>query len=288
MAVVEIQSGGLFQGGRVSTPSGDVGQSYIAYRDTFTTDEYLFRFPSGASTSLTFGIPSMVFIDNANNDHEMQVVVSVTNQTFPIPANATGLWPIDASDGSTVSVTSAGNASGKVEVIFYNYNRASPFVYYKYGTNQVTVTVPDGADVALGSTDDPVIVNPLTNATLLSYTKGILTQLVNIATNTVTSLTRLTSIVTNTNAYNFVNISTSTTTAVKATPGTLGSITINSLGTVASTTTVYNSLSGSGSVIAIIDSLTQSGTFTFDAIATIGITVVTTGTVAPNVTITYK
>lgn len=96
------------------------------------------------------------------------------------------------------------------------------------------------------------------------------------------------------NPYNAVggntysHIATATTTAVKASPGQLHSISINSKGTVASTVTVYDSLAGSGAVIAVIDSLNLSGTTIFDVNFTIGLTIVTTGTVAPDVTVSYS
>lgn len=86
----------------------------------------------------------------------------------------------------------------------------------------------------------------------------------------------------------FSHISTATTTTVKSGAGTLHSITINALGTVASSTTVYDNTAGSGTVIAVINSLTISGTLTYDAQFSTGLTLVTTGTVAPDVTVSYK
>jgi len=86
----------------------------------------------------------------------------------------------------------------------------------------------------------------------------------------------------------YSHIATATTTAVKASPGQLHSISINSKGTVASTVTVYDSLAGSGAVIAVIDSLNLAGTTIFDVKFTIGLTIVTTGTVAPDVTVSYS
>lgn len=86
----------------------------------------------------------------------------------------------------------------------------------------------------------------------------------------------------------FNHISTSTTTAVALVPGVLHSISVNTKGTVASTITVYDSLSASGSIIAVIDSLNLAGTTIFDVAFTIGLTIVTTGTVAPDVTVSYR
>jgi hypothetical protein len=83
-------------------------------------------------------------------------------------------------------------------------------------------------------------------------------------------------------------ISTATTTTVKSNSGMLHSITVNSKGTVASSITIYNALTATGTPIAIIDSLNLYGTFTFDVYFNTGLTIVTTGTVAPNVTVSYR
>lgn len=86
----------------------------------------------------------------------------------------------------------------------------------------------------------------------------------------------------------FSHISTSTTTTVKSGAGFLHAIIVNSLGTVASTTTVYDNTAGSGTVIAVINTLALSGTLTYDVAFSTGLTLVTTGTVAPDVTVSYR
>lgn len=84
------------------------------------------------------------------------------------------------------------------------------------------------------------------------------------------------------------HITTSTTTVVKASAGVLHSVIVNTKGTVASTITIYNNTSAAGTIVAIIDSLTLSGTFQFDISMSLGITVVTTGTVAPDITVAWR
>ena len=86
----------------------------------------------------------------------------------------------------------------------------------------------------------------------------------------------------------FVNITTATTTVVKASSGILKSITINSLGTVASLVTIYNNTAASGAKIGTINSLTIYGSFTFNVPFSTGLTIVTTGTVAPDITVVYQ
>jgi hypothetical protein len=88
--------------------------------------------------------------------------------------------------------------------------------------------------------------------------------------------------------FSYSHIDTATTTTVKSGAGVLHSINVNSKGTVASTITVYDNTAGSGTVIAILDSLTLSGTFVFDVSFATGLTLVTTGTVAPDITVSYR
>jgi hypothetical protein len=85
-----------------------------------------------------------------------------------------------------------------------------------------------------------------------------------------------------------VAISTATTTLVKTGAGRLNSITVNSLGTVASTVTVYDAVTATGTPIAVINSLTLSGAFVYNVPFTTGLTIVTTGSVAPNLTVAYS
>lgn len=91
-----------------------------------------------------------------------------------------------------------------------------------------------------------------------------------------------------TGGYSFSNIVTATTTVVKSGAGTLHSISINSKGTVASVATVYDNTAASGTKVATLDSLNLSGTFIYDVAFATGITIVTTGTVAPDITVSFK
>lgn len=83
------------------------------------------------------------------------------------------------------------------------------------------------------------------------------------------------------------NINTSTTTTVKTGAGVLRKIIVNQKGTVASVITLYDNTAASGTVLGKIDSLNLSGNFMYDVAFSIGLTVVTTGTVAPDITVTY-
>jgi hypothetical protein len=90
------------------------------------------------------------------------------------------------------------------------------------------------------------------------------------------------------NGYTPEVITTATTTLVKSGAGLLHGVTVNSLGTVASTIEIYDALTATGTPIAIIDSLNLSGQFLYDINFATGLTLVTTGTVAPNLTVSYR
>lgn len=85
----------------------------------------------------------------------------------------------------------------------------------------------------------------------------------------------------------YTRITTATTTVVKASAGTIKKIIVNSLGTVASTVSVQDN----ATVIALIDTLSttgRAGTYEYNVLAATNITIVTTGTLAPDVTVTWR
>ena len=92
----------------------------------------------------------------------------------------------------------------------------------------------------------------------------------------------------NTASFAYAHISTAATTTVKSGAGDLHSISVNTKGTVASTITVFDSTTGSGTVIGVIDSLNLSGAFVLDVAFATGRTIVTTGTVAPDLTVSFR
>jgi hypothetical protein len=87
---------------------------------------------------------------------------------------------------------------------------------------------------------------------------------------------------------NYNAISTAATTLVKSGNGVLLGVVINAKGTVASTITIYDALTATGTPIATIDSLNLSNNFNFNVFFTVGLTIVTTGTAAPNITVLYR
>lgn len=89
--------------------------------------------------------------------------------------------------------------------------------------------------------------------------------------------------------FTYGNMTTATTTTFKSGAGVLHTVTINSLGTVASAVSIFDNTAGSGTSIAVLNSLTTGqGSYTFDVAFATGLTLTTTGTVAPNVTVSYR
>lgn len=93
---------------------------------------------------------------------------------------------------------------------------------------------------------------------------------------------------TDTPSFSFANITTAATTTVKSGAGVLRRIIVNSLGTVASTATIYDNTAASGTKIATINTLSVLGSLVFDVSFSTGLTIVTTGTVAPDITVVYQ
>lgn len=89
-------------------------------------------------------------------------------------------------------------------------------------------------------------------------------------------------------AFTFSNLSTANTFVVKSGAGELHSITVNALGTVSSAVVVYDNTSATGTKIATINTLSVLGTLTFDVAFATGLTIVSTGTVAPDLTVSYR
>lgn len=86
--------------------------------------------------------------------------------------------------------------------------------------------------------------------------------------------------------YSYSHISTNTTTVVKSGAGTLNAVVINNSGTSA-TATIFDSTTGSGSIIATINTSNQ-GALRYQLAFSTGLTVVTAGTAAADVTVVYK
>lgn len=86
--------------------------------------------------------------------------------------------------------------------------------------------------------------------------------------------------------YSYNHQSANGTTTIKSGAGTLHTVTVNNAGTT-DTITLYDAITGSGAVIAVIGSSGEA-TLTYDLAFSTGLTAVIAGTTAPDVTFTYK
>lgn len=88
-------------------------------------------------------------------------------------------------------------------------------------------------------------------------------------------------------SFQYTNITTDTTTAIKSSPGVLHSICVNTPAATG-TVTVYDNTAGSGTKIATITSFASvSGCFIYDVAFWTGLTIVT-ATAAPDITVSYR
>lgn len=190
MAIVPITVDNGFQGGRTNAYNPARGESFLRWRELMlAADIYEFNFPNAQALGNTFGQVRAVFINNTDNDFDLTLTVGGTQFSMPIYKNTTGVYNIDSQEGSNIVVTTAGNSTDKVEIIFYNAPKI-PFVWYE--TNPVVtgaVTIADGADVALGATGDAAITNPASAGTLIAFTKGIVTLLASIVASIASAFT---------------------------------------------------------------------------------------------------
>ncbi|KKN52695.1 hypothetical protein LCGC14_0609760 [marine sediment metagenome] len=88
--------------------------------------------------------------------------------------------------------------------------------------------------------------------------------------------------------YNVNYITTNATTAVLIGSGVLHSLCVTDFGASSNTATVYDSLAGSGTIIALFDTVTFDGCALLDVRVTTGITIVTATGTAPEITVSYR
>ncbi len=125
------------------------------------------------------------------------------------------------------------------------------------------VTIADGSDAAEGAKADAAVTDPTASASVIAALKGLLTL---------------------NGAWPSSNHITTSTTTTIAGAHTLHTVSVNAKGTVASAVTVKDG----ATTLAVIDSLNNVGTWTFDFACATSIVIVTTGTTPPDVTVVYR
>jgi hypothetical protein len=87
----------------------------------------------------------------------------------------------------------------------------------------------------------------------------------------------------------YTHIATATTTnGIKSGAGTLSRIVVNQTGTVASLISVFDNTTATGTTIAIIDGLTRTGNYDYELAFATGLSIITTGTAAPDITVVWR
>lgn len=142
------------------------------------------------------------------------------------------------------------------------------------GTQNVNITQLAGAAPSL---TNPLWVIPATGASFA--VTGTFFQATQPVSGTVTS---------NTGGNSYTHITTAATTVIKSGAGVLHTVCVNALGTVASAVTVDDAVSATTPTIAVINSLLLSGCQTYDVAFSTGLTLVTTGTIAPDITVSWR
>lgn len=182
MTVTTISANQLQPLGVTTKPNPSSGQVIVPFQVDFT----------GASNSTildltfqqlgaTFNDPRTLFFDNTNNNEPVTVTVGQTEQSFTIPPNSAGYFPLAAQPQSRITFFSVGGASMVCQAFLANYD-IPPVVWSGTGTPVVisgtaAVSIADGADITLGHKADAAVVNPATAATAISILKGLLTEL---------------------------------------------------------------------------------------------------------------
>lgn len=88
--------------------------------------------------------------------------------------------------------------------------------------------------------------------------------------------------------YGVTYISTNDTTTALTGAGVLHTVCVTDAGASANTATIYDNTAGSGTVVALIDTVSFSGCMELDATIATGITVVTATGTAGDLTLTYR
>ncbi len=142
-------------------------------------------------------------------------------------------------------------------------NQADGVAYTSAGAvlTDIAATIADGADVAEGAVADTAVTSPSSSGSVIALLKGLLTY----------------------TSWLYNHITTSTTTTISG-AHVLHSVSVNTKGTIASTTTIKDG----STTLAVIDSLNLSGTWVYDIACATSIVIVTTGTSAPDVTVSYR
>lgn len=165
-----IRINALNQVGRASVLQQEPAPVFYNYGADFAlASNLVFDFKS-INQGAIFGVPKSCFVDNGTNPSNVDVIVSITGQTFTVPAYAQGYFTINANISSEISFITDGGANDKCNITIYNYDVA-PNVWYTFGTFNFDKplatygTIQDGADIATAPNNEPVYQGGIDRAT---------------------------------------------------------------------------------------------------------------------------
>jgi hypothetical protein len=273
-----VASGGTVTAAAIS----GMGTWFMAYYGTYAT---------GPSLTMEVSFDGGATYVSVRMLQETSAILGYVT-TIATGANAINSFVADIPTGATHlrARASAFGASGTINIVLGqspSRSAAPPAVLTSIGL--ISAITPGVTGTALGKAEDAASASGDTGVFVL----GVRNDAQAAATNADGDYTQQShdargALRINPASFAFANISTVATTTVKSGVGELHAITVNSKGTVASTITVYDNTAGSGAKIATIDSLNQSGTMVYNVAFANGLTLVTTGTVAPDVTVSYR
>jgi hypothetical protein len=190
-----------------------------------------------------------------------------------------GNWPSSQPVNGTVNV---GNFPASFAVSNFPASQAVTGTFWQstQPVSAASLPLPSGAATsALQTAGNASLASLVTNtAGLATGAKQdtMISSLAAIATNSATS------------SFSYRNLSATGTVTVKSGAGVLHTVNLNTLAGVASSVTLYDSTSASGTKIGTINALTVFGPQIYDVAFTNGLTVVVTGLTPPDLTISYR
>jgi len=255
----------------VSLASSDATGSYLGFNSdsakVYLTNTSL-PLPTGASTSAlqTAGNNSLSSIDSKITAVNTGAVV-VSSSVLPTGAATSALQTTGNSSLSSIDGKTATLVSGRVPV------------------DGSAVTQP------ISAASLPLPAGAATQATLSSIDAkfSVLGQATMAASVPVVLASNHSDIVTKKSASNYAHLNSTGTTTIKSGAGILRRVVINTRGGVLNTFTIYDNTSGSGTVIAVIDTVNGvSGQFEYGVSFSTGLTVVNATGTSADITVIYE
>jgi len=255
----------------VSLASSDTTGTYLGFNSdsakVYLTNTSL-PLPTGASTSAlqTTGNDSLSSIDSKITAVNTGAVV-VSSSVLPTGASTSALQTTGNSSLSSIDTKTPALVTGRVPV------------------DGSAVTQP------ISAASLPLPAGAATQATLSSIDAkfSVLGQATMAASVPVVLASNHSDIVTKKSASNYAHLNSTGTTTIKSGAGILRRVVINTRGGVLNTFTIYDNTSGSGTVIAVIDTVNGvSGQFEYGVSFSTGLTVVNATGTSADITVIYE